>query len=83
MRFSQDRQEEGANNHGILAPRFELGNEVWLLSQNLRTERPVQKLDWKRLGRFKVLEKVGSYAYKLDLPQIMKSITGTATTSSG
>jgi hypothetical protein len=72
MRFSQDRQEEGANNRRIPAPRFEVGDEVWLLSRNMRTERPARKLDWKRLGRFKILAKVGSYAYKLDLPRTMK-----------
>jgi len=72
MRYSQDRQEEGANARRLPAPRFEIGDEVWLLARNIRTERPARKLDWKRLGRFKVLEKVGRYAYKLDLPRTMR-----------
>jgi transposase InsO family protein len=72
MRFSQDRHEERANNRRMPAPWFEVGDEVWLLSRNLRTEHPTRKLDWKRLGRFKILKKIGSQTYKLDLPQTMK-----------
>jgi len=72
MRYSQDQQEEGANSRRLPAPRLEVGDEVWLLARNIRTERPARKLDWKRLGRFKVLEKVGSYAYRLELPATMK-----------
>ena len=34
--------------------------------------RPSSKLDFKRLGRFKITQKIYSYAYKLDLPTSMK-----------
>jgi len=29
---------------------FAVNDEVWLLTPNIRTERPSKKLDWKRLG---------------------------------
>jgi hypothetical protein len=38
----------------------------------LQTSRPSDKLDFKRLGKFKILEKISSHAYKLDLPHTMK-----------
>ena len=33
---------------------------------------PYSKLDFKRLCRFKILEKISNHAYKLDLPAFMK-----------
>jgi hypothetical protein len=51
---------------------FNVGDKVWLSSQNLRTQRPCKKLDWKKLGPFKVIEKVGLQAYRLALPSSMK-----------
>jgi len=50
------------------APEFPVGSLVWLNRKNINTERPCNKLDYKNLGPFRVLAKVGSSAYKLDLP---------------
>ena len=47
---------------------FEVGEEVWLDSTNLNTSRPMKKLAEKRLGPFKILEKVGHTSYHLNLP---------------
>ena len=33
-----------------------VGDKVWLLSQNIHTKRPSKKLDWKRIGPFPILE---------------------------
>ena len=38
----------------------------------MKTTRPSTKLDFKRLGKFKIIQKVSSHAYKLDLPATMK-----------
>jgi hypothetical protein len=51
---------------------FNPGDKVWLLSTNIRTERPSKKLDWKRLGPFTVVKKIGLQAYQLRLPKSMK-----------
>jgi hypothetical protein len=51
---------------------FEVGNKVWLLSPNIRTQRPSKKLDWKRLGPFAITERIGTQAYRLQLPASMK-----------
>jgi len=45
---------------------------VWLLPRNIRTTRPCKKLDYKKIGPFKILAKIGTSAYKLDLPTSMR-----------
>ena len=54
MRRSQTIQEEGANQRGIPARKIQVGSKVWLDACNIRTTRPTRKLDWKRLGPFRV-----------------------------
>lgn len=53
-------------------PSFKIGDKVWLLSRNVKTQRPTAKLDHKRLGPYKILEKIGSRSYKLELPHTMQ-----------
>ena len=50
---------------------FNVGDKVWLLSTNIRTERPSKKLDWKRLGPFSITKRIGTQAYQLGLPKSM------------
>jgi len=45
---------------------------VWLLPRNIRTTRPCKKLDYKKIGPFKILARIGTSAYKLDLPASMR-----------
>ena len=47
---------------------FEPGDMVWLNASNISTSRPSKKLDWKRLGPYKVIKRIGLQAYKLALP---------------
>ena len=51
---------------------FSVGDKVWLRTLNIRTERPSKKLDWKHLGPFTVTHRIGTQAYRLDLPTSMK-----------
>jgi hypothetical protein len=52
---------------------YKVGDKVWLLSQNIiRTQPPSNKLDWKRLGPYPILERIGTQAYRLKLPLSMK-----------
>ena len=52
--------------------QFQKGDRVWLRSVNIRTERQSRKLDWKRLGPFTIIERIGTQAYRLELPKSMK-----------
>ena len=48
---------------------FQIGDKVLLRSINIRTLRPKKKIDHKQLGPFRILEKIGTQAYKLELPE--------------
>ncbi|MBW0495975.1 hypothetical protein O181_035690 [Austropuccinia psidii MF-1] len=52
-----------------IPPDFQPGDKVLLASKNIKTTRPTKKLSKRWLGPFKVLEKIGSHAYHLKLPQ--------------
>jgi hypothetical protein len=53
------------------APDFKVDEQVWLLRRNVKTARPSDKLDYKRLGPFRIIAKFGDAAFKLELPPSM------------
>jgi Integrase zinc binding domain/Chromo (CHRromatin Organisation MOdifier) domain len=53
---------------------FQPGDLVWLNATNITTTRPSKKLDWKSLGPFKILKRIGLQAYQLELPITMRHI---------
>ena len=63
--------EEQANESRTAARDFRPGDKVWL-NYNIKLLRPIHKLDFKKGGPFKVIESVGNYAYKLELPSSAK-----------
>jgi len=72
MLYAQSRQQDFADRNRIPAPRYAIGDRVWLDARNIKTRRPSVKLDHKRLGPFKVTDTVGKYACRLQLPLTMK-----------
>lgn len=70
--LAQSRYEEAANRSRQPAPKFAVGQEVWLDARNLKTLRPKKKLDWKYVGPFKVAAVNGPYTCRLELPSSMK-----------
>jgi len=72
MSEAQIRQQEYYDQHRKPDPNLKSGDIVWLLTRNIRTTRPCKKLDYKKIGPFRILAKIGSNAYKLDLPDTMK-----------
>ena len=67
----QAKQVVAANRHRKEPPTYKIGNEVFLSTKNIRTERPLKKLDDKYIGLFKIKKLVRSL-YQLELPHIMK-----------
>jgi hypothetical protein len=51
---------------------FEVGNKVWLSAKHIQTARPSKKLDYERLGPFKITKVINRNAYRLELPNSMK-----------
>jgi hypothetical protein len=53
---------------------FKPGDMVWLNASNISTSRPSKKLDWKRLGPYKIVKRIGLQAYQLALPPTMRHL---------
>jgi hypothetical protein len=62
------------NRRRTPAPEFKRGDHVYVDAEDIKTNRPSKKFDSLRYGPYKVLEKVGSSAYRLDLPQSMSRL---------
>ena len=50
---------------------FLVGDCVMLLQQNLKTTRPSEKLDFRKIGPFKIAKKLSDNVYQLQLPPTM------------
>ena len=64
--------ELSANRRRRPDPDLDPGQKVWLLRRHVQTTRPSSKLDMRQLGPFVIIEKVGLFAFRLDLPPSMK-----------
>ena len=71
MTKSQVKQVVAANCHEKKPPVYKIGDKVFLLTKNIRTEKPLKKLNNKNIGLFKIKKLVG-LLYQLELPHIMK-----------
>jgi hypothetical protein len=72
--ISQTRMKEQYNKHTLPSQLYQVGDLVMLSTMNITTVRQTKKLDDKRVGPFKILEKIGRSMYKLKLPSTWKSI---------
>ena len=52
-------------------PDFTVGDMVQVIIKNWKTERPSYKLDYKIVGPYKIVNKVGN-SYKVKLPDLIK-----------
>jgi len=68
---AQLRQKKYYDLHRKPDPNLQSGDTVWLLPRNIKTTRPSKKLDYKKIGPFKIVAKIGTSAYKLALPPSM------------
>jgi len=69
---AQERQKRNVDKFRKQNPNISVGDKVWLLRRNLKTRRPSDKLDYRRLGPFHVSKQINEVAYMLDLPSSMK-----------
>ena len=69
---AQEHQKSNADKSRKQHPLISIGDKVWLLRRNLKTQRPSDKLDYRRLGPFPVVKQINKVAYRLELPASMK-----------
>jgi len=72
LEFIAQRMARFANRHRIEGPTLSRGDPVYLIRKNIKTKRPNSKLDFKKLGPFKIKDKLGPVTYRLQLPKNMK-----------
>jgi hypothetical protein len=72
INYAQTLHAEQANRNRHPDPVLWAGDRVWLKRKNVKTTRPSSKLDYKLLGPYTIIKRVGSPAYKLDLPPNVK-----------
>ena len=70
MAWSQEKYTKAADRHQK-SVEYKVSDSVWLLTKNIKTERPSKKLDHKMVGPFKIKALVGSSCW-LELLTSMK-----------
>ena len=69
IRTMQQRVAEARFKDSKTAPQLEKGDKVYLLTKNLRTQKPSRKLDAVKVGPFLIKDQKGPVNYELDLPK--------------
>jgi hypothetical protein len=72
LEFVRNRMRKFYDKGRLEGPRLERGDMVYLISRNLRTKRPSKKLDFKKVGPFKIEKKVSDNNYALSIPTTMR-----------
>jgi hypothetical protein len=60
-----------ADNHRSVAPKYQIGDKVWLSTNNLKVTHASKKLTERWLGSYDITKNVGDNAVKLHLPKTM------------
>jgi hypothetical protein len=69
IQFLNERSAAYANKNRSMEPPLKRGDKVYLLRKHIKTKRPSDKLDFKKLGPFKVLEEIGTVNFRIQLPK--------------
>jgi hypothetical protein len=68
LSHSNDFMAKYYDQHHLPQPPFKIGDYVWLLRRNIKTTRPSEKLDYRRIGPFEILDQRGKSSFLLKLP---------------
>jgi hypothetical protein len=72
LQETRERMTKFYNQKRLTGPTFQKGSMVYLIRKNISTERPSDKLDYKKLGPFTVKKAISTNNYELELPKTMK-----------
>jgi hypothetical protein len=80
LEFIRDRMKKYADQTRIAGPILQKGDMVYLLRHtrghklpNIKTNRPSDKLDVRKIGPFEIIKQIGKVNYELALPDNMKA----------
>jgi hypothetical protein len=71
LEFIQQRMKKYYDKTRLKGPTLGEGDKVYLLRKNITTTRPSDKLDYKKLGPFRIKIKKSETNYELSLPETM------------
>lgn len=69
LQKAREEMKKFADRRRAEAPRFKVGDKVWLETKYLQIKRPNKKLSDEQVGPFIILEIINPNAIKLDLPE--------------
>src|SRR5436190_2529855 len=69
IEFANIRIAKSTNKKRVQEHSYKEGDKIYFLQQNIKTKRLSNKLDFKRLGLFRVRRVVGKLDCKLELPK--------------
>ncbi|KAF4476546.1 Transposon Tf2-9 polyprotein [Colletotrichum fructicola Nara gc5] len=72
LEFVRQRMTKFSNKRRIEGPTLKEGDSAYLVRRNIKTKRPNDKLDYKKLGPFKISRVISPVNYELELPETMK-----------
>ncbi|KAL0937059.1 reverse transcriptase domain protein [Colletotrichum truncatum] len=72
LEFVRQRMKKHADRHRVRGPPLKEGGSAYLIRRNIKTKRPSDKLDFKKLGPFEITKKISEVNYELKLPETMK-----------
>ncbi|KAK6213447.1 reverse transcriptase domain protein [Colletotrichum tabaci] len=72
LEFVRARMKKYSDPSRMTGPSFEEGDSAYLIRRNIKTKRPSDKLDYKKLGPFEIIQKISDVNFKLKLPDTMK-----------
>ena len=71
---AQHQYQKSANNQCVLPPDFMIGQDAYVKAQFFCITHPTKKLADKYLGPFKIIARVGTHNYTLQLPEALRSV---------
>ena len=69
IRFISKRAAIYHDKRRVEATIFQEGEKVYLPRRNIKTKRPSDKLDFRKLGPYKIIRRVNRVNYELQIPK--------------
>ena len=74
LTHSNEYMSKYYHQHHLTAPKFSVGDKVWLLQRSIKTTQPSDRLDYKKIEPYKILRKHSKASYLLKLPPSLKQL---------